>query len=96
MEFIDNIAKTLNDDLKQSIGKCDRLSIAASCFSIFAFDELKKQLKDIDELRFIFTSPTFISDKVTKERREFYIPQLSRERSFILIWSYLLPLNEVL
>ena len=48
---------------------------------IFAFDELKKQLEDIDELRFIFTSPTFISDKVSKERREFYIPQLHREKS---------------
>ncbi len=81
MEFIDNITRTLNEDLKKSIGKSDRLSIAASCFSIFAFDELKKQLKQIEELRFIFTSPTFISDHTPKAKREFYIPQLSRERS---------------
>jgi AraC-like DNA-binding protein len=38
-------------------------------------------LEGIDELRFIFTSPTFISEKTPKARREFYIPRLSRERS---------------
>ena len=35
----------------------------------------------IDELRFIFTSPTFIKEKTVKEKREFYIPRLNRERS---------------
>ena len=35
----------------------------------------------IDQLRFIFTSPTFIQEKVPKEKREFYIPRLNRERS---------------
>ena len=35
----------------------------------------------MDEIRFIFTSPTFISEKTPKEKREFYIPRLSRERS---------------
>ena len=58
-----------------------KVSIAAACFSIYAFQELKSQLKDIDELRFIFTSPTFITDKSKKEKREFYIPRLNRERS---------------
>lgn len=32
-------------------------------------------------MRFIFTSPTFVSDKLQKEKREFYIPRLNRERS---------------
>ncbi len=58
-----------------------KISIAASCFSIYAFQELKEQLKDIKELRFIFTSPTFTTDKVSKQKREFYIPRLCRERS---------------
>ena len=58
-----------------------KISIAASCFSIYAFQELKEQLKDIKELRFIFTSPTFTTDKVSKQQREFYIPRLYRERS---------------
>lgn len=81
MELIDNISKTLKDDLSLEINKDSKLSIAAACFSIYAFQELKKQLKNIDELRFIFTSPTFTTEKTKKEKREFYIPRLSRERS---------------
>ncbi len=37
--------------------KDSKLSIAAACFSIYAFKELKAQLTAIDKLRFIFTSP---------------------------------------
>ncbi len=49
-------------------------------FSIYAFQELKEQLGEIDELRFIFTSPSFITEKVDKQCRESYIPRLNRER----------------
>jgi len=42
---------------------------------------LKEQLKDIEELRFIFTSPTFVTEKASKQKREFYIPRLNRERN---------------
>lgn len=81
MELIDNTSKTLKEDLTVEIKSGSRLSVAAACFSIYAFQELKKELKGIDELRFIFTSPTFTSEKQPKERREFYIPRLDRERS---------------
>ena len=81
MELINNITKTLRDDLSVEIQHGSKVSIAAACFSIYAFQELKSQLKDIDELRFIFTSPTFITEKPRKEKREFYIPRLNRERS---------------
>ena len=81
MELINNTTKTLRDDLSVEIKEGSKLSIAAACFSIYAFQELKKQLSDIDELRFIFTSPTFITEKAKKEKREFYIPRLNRERS---------------
>lgn len=81
MVLIDNVNKTLRDDLRQEIQSGSKVSIAAACFSIYAFQELKSQLKDVDELRFIFTSPTFITEKAKKERREFYIPRLNRERS---------------
>lgn len=81
MELIDNINKTLKDDLANSIHSGSKISIAAACFSIYAFQALKDQLTQIDELRFIFTSPTFIAEKAKKERREFYIPRLTRERS---------------
>jgi len=57
-----------------------KVAIAASCFSIYAFQELKEQLKDIDEMRFIFTSPSFLTEKADKQRREFFIPRLNRER----------------
>ena len=81
MEIINNVSKTLRDDLSAEIKKDSKVSVAAACFSIYAFQELKKQLSEIDELRFIFTSPTFIAEKTKKEKREFYIPRLNRERS---------------
>ena len=81
MELIDNVNKTLKDDLAVSIQKESKVSIAAACFSIYAFQELKRELKNVDELRFIFTSPTFIKEKAKKEKREFYIPRQTRERS---------------
>lgn len=81
MELINNTTKTLRDDLAVEIKPGSRLSIAAACFSIYAFQELKKELQGVDELRFIFTSPTFTTEKAKKEKREFYIPRLSRERS---------------
>ena len=81
MELINNINKTLRDDLTAQIKSGSRLSIAASCFSIYAFQELKEALKNIKELRFIFTSPTFTTEKISKQQREFYIPRLDRERT---------------
>ena len=81
MELIDNVTKTLKDDLSEEIEKGSKVSIAAACFSIYAFQELKKQLKNVEELRFIFTSPTFVKEKAKREKREFYIPRQTRERS---------------
>lgn len=81
MQILDNINKTVKEDLLQTIRKGSKVSIAAACFSIYAYQELNKQLEGVEELRFIFTSPTFVSEKASKEKREFYIPRLSRERS---------------
>lgn len=81
MELINNTSKTLRDDLSVEIQQDSKISIAAACFSIYAFQELKKELNNIEEMRFIFTSPTFITEKTRKEKREFYIPRLNRERS---------------
>lgn len=81
MKLIDNRTQTLKDDLKTEIKKGSKLSIAAACFSIYAYQELKSELENIDELRFIFTSPTFISEKTPKEKREYYIPRLQREKN---------------
>ena len=84
MEFIDNIRNTLKDDLKAEIENGSKLSIAAACFTIYAYQELKEELDSIDQMRFIFTSPTFTNDKIDrtpKERREYFIPKLNRENS---------------
>lgn len=80
MEFIDNVNKTLKDDMTSTLRSGSKVAIAASCFSIYAFQELKEQLSDISELRFIFTSPSFVTEKADKQKREFYIPRLNRER----------------
>jgi superfamily II DNA or RNA helicase len=86
MEIIDNINRLLGDDLKTSIRAGAKVRIAASCFSIYAFEALKSELEAIESLQFIFTAPTFVpsevTDKVRKEHREFHIPKLERERGF--------------
>lgn len=81
IELIDNVQKTLRDDLKVEMHEDSKVSIAAACFSIYAYQELKKELKNIEELQFIFTSPTFVKERGKKETREFYIPRITRERS---------------
>ncbi|ARU58203.1 DEAD/DEAH box helicase [Oleiphilus messinensis] len=86
MQIIDNINDLLGDDLKQSIKPNSKLKIAASCFSIYAYEALKEQLEKVDSFEFIFTAPTFVeeqvSDRIKKEKREFHIPKSERERAF--------------
>ena len=81
MKIFDNVTEIVRDDMEKTIKRGSKVSIAAACFSMYAYNVLKKQLESIDELRFIFTSPTFITEKAEKQKREFYIPRLSREQS---------------
>ena len=81
MKIINNITEKLSDNLKVEILPQSKVSIAAACFSVYAYEELKRQLENIDELRFIFTSPTFLSESNSKEKREFYIPRQAREKT---------------
>lgn len=81
MQIIDNINKTVKEDLQESICRGSKMSVAAACFSMYAYQELKKQLEQVDEFSFIFTSPTFVKERAEKEKREFYIPRLNRESS---------------
>ena len=81
MQIIDNINKTVKEDQQESIRKGSKMSVAAACFSMYAYQELKKQLEQVDEFSFIFTSPTFVKERAEKEKREFYIPRLNRESS---------------
>lgn len=79
LKVIDNISTLLKDELIENIKKGSKITIAASCFSMYAYKELKKQLDNIEELRFIFTSPTFVKESAKKEKREFFIPRMDRE-----------------
>ena len=81
MEIFNNTTKVVKDDLVKKIKSNSRVSIAAACFSIYAYQALKDELEKCDAFRFIFTSPTFVAEKTPKERREFYIPRLNREKS---------------
>ena len=70
MKLIDNVNTRLGDDLKESIRKGSKLCIAASSFSIYAYEALKKEFEKIEELRFIFTSPTFLEENFRKDARK--------------------------
>ena len=77
-----NITERVIDDLKQLLlSDNSQVSIAAASFSIYAYEALKEELEKVDCVNFIFTSPTFYTDKSEKQKREFYIPKLNRERS---------------
>lgn len=77
----DNITRHVIDDLRDMLRQGSRVSMAAASFSIYAFEALQKELESVDELRFIFTSPTFNKEREKKQKREFYIPKLNRERT---------------
>ncbi|MEE1200578.1 MAG: hypothetical protein U0L09_07985, partial [Christensenellales bacterium] len=79
--YIDNRTKLIKDDLVETLQQGDRISIAASLFSMYAYRELKDKLESIDDFRFIFTEDAFTKQQTPKEQREFYIPRLARERS---------------
>ena len=77
-----NITERVIDDLKHLLlSDNSQVSIAAASFSIYAYEALKEELEKVDCVNFIFTSPTFYTDKSEKQKREFYIPKLNRERS---------------
>ena len=80
-KMIDNVNLRVRDDLDETITKKSKLRIAAACFSIYAYEELKKSLSGIENLKFIFTSPTFITEKTEKSKREFFIPRMTREQN---------------
>jgi len=85
MVLLDNKTKLLGDDLRSELIPGSKVKIIASFFSIYAFETLKKELESIDELEFIFPTPTFVDDRIKgtfkKESKEFYIPKQLRESS---------------
>lgn len=72
IKTFDNKTSIVGDDLKTSIQKGSKLSIASSIFSIYGYESLKKELKHIEELRFIFTDPAFIKMDESKKDSKFF------------------------
>lgn len=82
MKVLDNRIEKLGNDLKNEIKKGDNCYIASAVFSMYGFNELKKELKNIKELEFIFTNPTFIKEKKNaKTERIFELDNFKREKS---------------
>ena len=79
MKSIDNITVRLGDDLKKELRRGGMLRIAASAFSIYAFDALREELAKVEGMEFIFTYPTFVTEHLKKENKEFFIPNIFTE-----------------
>ena len=74
MRILDNKAEKLGEDIKKELKIGDKCYVASAVFSMYGYNELKNQLKNIDELKFIFTNPTFIKEqKEIKQERQFDI-----------------------
>lgn len=79
MKNFNNIDERVVDDLKKELKAQSKLKIAAASFSIYAYEELKKELEKVNQIQFLFTSDLFTKEKAPKEKREFFIPRLNRE-----------------
>lgn len=55
IKTINNISERVVDDLKTILSKGFRVSIATASFSFYAFETLKEELENVDELRFVLT-----------------------------------------
>jgi len=86
MDVIDNISKLLGDDLKSSLRPGSKFSIAASAFSIYAYEALKSELEAVESVQFIFTRPTFVpnevTDKAERQPRQFQLQDSGVEQGF--------------
>ena len=84
MKVLDNRVTKFGDDLKEEIKAGDKCNIASAVFSMYSYQELKKQLGSIEEFNFIFTNPTFIREKKEqKQERLFELNNYKREKSLV-------------
>ncbi|MDV5064223.1 helicase-related protein [Veillonella sp. YH-vei2232] len=71
-KILDNKKHRVVDELKEELNKGSKLSVISAYFTIYAYAELKKELSKIENMRFIFTEPTFVH-KDQELIREYYI-----------------------
>ncbi len=60
------------DELRLGLKPGAKLAVISAYFTIYAYEALKKELSGIEEMRFIFTTPSYIKQK-SDFQREFYI-----------------------
>lgn len=92
---IDNRNIRLGDELKRELKPGSRVKMAAATFSMFAYQQLKDELENIEELKFIFTNPTFVTDETKTDFREYTIPKKNREQSIFGAQYELKLMNEL-
>ena len=73
MRFFNNEKEFAVDHLSSELHGNSKVSIAAACFSIYAFQKLQEQLENVSELRFIFTKQRFTQKEPSFEKKEFYL-----------------------
>lgn len=81
-KIFNNKTEKVGDDLKKDIESGSKIDVAAAIFSMYGFEALKKELLEIEQLRFIFTDPTFVEiNKNNKEQRQFEINSNLRKKA---------------
>jgi len=64
MEILDNKTKgKVGNKLKDDIKTGSKLSIISAYFTIYAYEHLRKELGKINDLRLLFSEPTFVNEK---------------------------------
>lgn len=79
-QILDNRRRgNVGDYLIENIHTNARISIVSAYFTVYAYNELKEQLGQIEQLRFLFGEPTFIKDENLKVSRQFVMEKSERE-----------------
>jgi len=82
LKNFNNKTEKAGDELKKDLRTGSRVNVVAAIFSIYGYESLKKELNSVEELRFIFTDPTFVeTDKKNREQKLFEVHSNNRKRS---------------
>ncbi|HZF95176.1 MAG TPA: helicase-related protein [Allosphingosinicella sp.] len=82
MRIIDNVTELFGDDLRGELEPGRHVAVSAASFSIHAFAALESALAGIESFEFIFTGPSFSTDRGSdrSSHREFIIPPAMKRR----------------
>lgn len=82
-KILDNkVNGSVYTELKNNLNKGSKLSVISAYFTIYAFEELKKELSKIDNMRLIYTEPSF-AKKDEDLIRQYYISRIANENSVL-------------